>query len=235
MIFLTFKFLFIFIVSTSAIEYKRKTLNVWYEDVNKSMSEIRNGHQFFQFKRHINHECIETNINFNKHRNKELNFAEAMILIYGSGLKCLGSVMSDKAKYAMMKALINLYKREIKKDEHECFKFKLTEISPNYSHASVNRNIKFNTTVCEEIVDMVGFENYIDELERTYGNISALTGEKDGREKFKIYLLTFAVLAGEKTNKRNFAQNDLKIKLDFFLNKAFKTILENIEYNYYNF
>ncbi|KAL7012378.1 hypothetical protein ACKWTF_014811 [Chironomus riparius] len=218
----------IFLMSASAIEYNNKTLYDWYEEVKGKVSKIRNGHKFYQFTRNLNYDCIKNKINFKRSQKIELNFAEAMILIYGARFKCMSSVMSDKAKYEMIDVLINFYNRGTKKNEFECFKMELKAINPLYSTSLTRQNMKTNGTACELIVDMTGFDRHIDEIERTYGKLSTLMRDENGRKHFKIILLTF-IVAGENRSSKNLQRFNLKVKLDLALNEAYKGILKNLE------
>jgi len=230
---LIFVLVFLVIVGISAVEYKKQTLNEWYQQVNNEIINKRKvwNHPFKIYFEGYSHWSIKQFMEFEKNKNKELNFAEAMILIYGSGLKHFSEFKRNNAWNAMIDALVDFYKPKIHKNELNCFKLELNKLDPDSSLLKGFDESRMNNfvAVCESIVDMNGLESHITNVEEAYGDLATLTGGAIDRNKFKKILLTLILLGGETIPKMYKGTNLLIQELKAALDTAFDATLSNLE------
>ena len=189
-----------FIVLTSAIREENQTLEKWYNEVKISYQNLSSENPFFEDISQIrsSSSCMNTNMDWWINKGKKLNFAEAMILIYGSGLNCV----SDKLQTIknMIGMFVDFYKIIIPNEHIECFKMELQNLIPtsfllnNYNNSTNKHSIE----VCNKIVDVDGFKNHIENIEEKFGNILKLTCNKFGNKGIKIILHTIVVLSDDK-------------------------------------
>lgn len=179
-----------------AINKLNQTLEKWYNDVKL---QYQNFDEQSEFSYGLNtSQCIENILRISENQNLYLNFAEAMILIYGSGLECMYSKESTFRQ--MTESLINSYK---KIDHLYCFKLEMHKIYPNSNLLKKFDASKFEDQfeICNEIIDNNGFEENLKNIEASFGNISNLTCNAINRDDFKKILLKIILIAN--TSKKN--------------------------------
>jgi len=213
----------IFLATTLAIDERKRTLGDWYEEIDKNIDAKRVkmdwNDPMKKFTQSYNKYDIKQYMKYNDHKNKLVNFAEAMILIYGSILKHFDGPKQNEAWSSMVDLLIEFYNKPEYLKHLDCFRKELNEIDPNSPQVDENLDV----TKCETIVDMAGLDNHITEVEKAYGNLRSLTGGKMDRTKYKKILLTFVILAGKSSTDRI---NDTRLligNLKSYLNEAFSS------------
>lgn len=225
-------FFLIFVMSTLAIDYNRKTVGEWYREVEGKIAEQREklpwDHSLKPFTRGYSANNIKLNMKFNENENKKLNFAEAMILIYGSIEKHFSEEKRNNAWNANINSLIEFYKSSINENDIDCFKMELKKIDPNSPQVE-DFNINSDNSLCEATVDMNGLDIHINEVEKAYGPLTTLTGGKIDRNKFKKILLTFVVLSGEIPQKRLDGISLMIVDLKYYLNAAINSVLNQLD------
>lgn len=225
-------FVLIFVMSTLAIDYNRKTLGEWYREVDGKIQNQREklpwDHSLKPFTREHSVHNIKLNMKFNENENKVVNFAEAMILIYGSIQKHFSEKKRNSAWNLMVDSLIEFYKSSVNENDIDCFKMELKKIDPNSPQVEeFNKN--FDNSICEATVDMNGLDIHINEVEKAYGPLTTLTGGKIDRKKFKKILLTFVVLGVESPQKRLDGKSLMIVDLKYYLNAAINSVLNELD------
>ncbi|CAG9810862.1 unnamed protein product [Chironomus riparius] len=210
----------LFVITTSSIAAETKTLEQWYQDVTDKMKTIKWGHPLFQYSRGFNHWNIKQKINFAQNKNKNLNFTQAMILIYRSGLDDLDISRRNNFWTFLIENLIEFNKRTIDVNYLECFRKELKKINPE--SPLVAGFDAFRMTMrsedCDKIVESRGFDDYVNNFENTYGNLIEITDGALSKDKFKRFLITFVVLADETDLNRS--------REIIYLIEEFKNILD---------
>ncbi|KAL7012380.1 hypothetical protein ACKWTF_014813 [Chironomus riparius] len=222
--------LLLVVVAAVAIDNKNKYLRDWYMETLKAVQAIKGDSRFYQFTKKLNLSCITRNMNFNTNKDKNINFADAMILIYGSGLKCLDEDKRNKVWELMIDSLIEKYNSTFREDQVQCFKKELKrfEPQPQYVTDFDESSMTLSLEECEKIVDMDGLDYHIKQIEAAYGSISVITKGRLDADNLRRIMLTFVVLGNEneeiKTNGRDALILDLKDSLD----GAFGVVLYNL-------
>jgi len=217
------------IALTSAIREDKQTLEKWFNEVNINYQNLSSESLFFEDINQIrsSRSCMSINMDWWENKGKKLNFAEAMILIYGSGLNCV----SDKLQTIknMIGMFVDFYKIMIPNEHIECFKMELQNLIPtsfllsNYNN-STNKN---SIEDCSKIVDTDGITNHIEKIEEKYGQIIKLTCDKYGNKGIKVILHTIVVLSNDKIEDAARSRGIKKISTN--INDNLDTILNCIK------
>lgn len=224
-----FGFIAVFlVVTTLAIDNRTRTLSEWFNDV---LNFIKNKRLTLHYKDPIKKFTEEHSkykikliMKFSKNEDKPLNFAEAMILIYGSILRHFDHHKQQEAWNVMVDLLINYYDKDDFRKNLDCYKTELNKIATDASHVDDS----FYDSRCEETVDMEGLDKHFSAVESAYGNLTTMTGGIIDRRKFKKTLLTFVVLAGQNHEERFNDKNLLIINLKSYFNGAFENVLSTL-------
>jgi len=216
--------LFLMLIGTTvAINYENKSLRDWYMETLNNMRKIKSDNKFYTFTNKLNLRCMTHQMDYTINREKLLNFAEAMILLYGSGLKCMDEVKHNSAWELMIDSSIEFIVNKINENNMQCFKMALKRLDPDskYVNNFDERTMTMNISECEQIVDMDGLNNRISKTEKAYGSFSSLTREALDRHKFKKILLTLVVLGDKGYEMRSKGRDELIKELKLVLNAAF--------------
>jgi len=217
--------LLVVVATVAKINSDKKSLSGWYMDTLKTMNAIKSDNKFYTFTSKLNLRCITQQLDFSINREKQLNFAEAMILLYGSGLKCMDELKRKNAWKMMIDNLIDTYVFE---DDIQCFKMELKRLDPDSQFVSNfdESLMTISNEDCEQIVDMDGLEIHLDNVEKEYGLISDISQTTFDREDFKKVLLTMIVLGKEDDKTKSTpGRNELIAKLQYSLDTAVTYVL----------
>ena len=80
----------------------------------------------------------------------------------------------------MIESLIEFYRESIEKDDIDCFRMELKVVDPYSRYVSGIKKKKLNKlrSKCMDVVNISGIDTHIMEIEKTYGDLSTLTGKK---------------------------------------------------------
>lgn len=154
-----------------------------------------------------------------------------MILIYGSGLSDIEVSKQNNIWTLMVNNLIDFYKNTTEGSYLECFRNELKKInqdSPLVASFDEHRMI-ISIDICEQIVDMNGFETHIFNVESTYGKLTDLTGGAVDSNKLKHFLLTLVILGHETDLNRNRETIALIEELKNILEASFTHAMKKLE------
>jgi len=201
--------------ATSAINDTILTLDEWYKAVQAKHPKVAQGEPFFNQLNEINNNkwCINDAIKIYNNKQKVLNFAEAMILIYGAGMNCFSENSKDQTWKRLIKSLVNHYSENMIGDK-KCFMLELEKFQPR-SPVLLNFNSEgMDAAACEEIVDNSGFSAHIRDMESKFGSLNELTCGAVSEESLKKFLLTVVVLSSKKVQDYTNLVNEAKQMLD---------------------
>ena len=181
--------IFTFIYLTSAINIKRQTLTQWYYEVIGNAST-----PFNNFKFNINEACITSMIqSLSQFPERNVNFIEAIIVIYGAGIGCTYPNICFVYKN-LLTDFIKFYQESTKIQDTECFKRELWRtVYPGSYYPS---HITLYGLSCASVIDDVGFRQHIQHMEMEYGSFQDLTCGAFSSDDFRLFLLNIIALAG---------------------------------------
>jgi len=217
-------------MSASAIDERKNTLNNWYNEVKGKIIETPQNSSFYQYTSQLNYECIEKEIKLSEIGEQELNFAEAMFLLYGSGIKCLDLNKQNDVWVLMVDSLINFYSETVNINKQDCFKMELKNIDPYSSilYGFDEHNMAIDRETCKTLVDINGLDSHITDVENAYGNLSTLTNGIIHRNDMKKYLLLFVVLGGGDHSHKDYVKTLLMNEAQYKLNSVFNIVFYNV-------
>jgi hypothetical protein len=226
--------IFTIFTSALAININRKTLNKWYEEIEGKVQKISSESQFSQITSKINFTCIKTTkLNLPQNGEKELNFAEGMIAVYGAGFECFDENELKIIWRSLLDLLINSYKQTVKPEEIKCFKIELKKFDPNSLLASdINSNVMSRyDDFCKDVVDNDGLDKHLQNLEDRFRSLSDLTCKKVNFVEFKKTFIMLIILSHEtapydrlKSLLANFFQDKMKLAYNCVIERIGKQI-----------
>lgn len=172
-------------------------LDDWYKALQAKHPKVAKGEPFFNELKEINSKkwCIENSIQIFNHGKKILNFAEAMILIYGAGMSCFEN--KDSAWKRLTRLLVKNYE-ENNSDNMDCFRVELDKFQPRSPMLLDFNPEEIDAGGCEEIVDNTGFSAHIIDIEAQFGSLNDLTCGSVSEASLKKFLLSIVVLSSKK-------------------------------------
>lgn len=198
-----FALILLFFVALNETDDDIKFLRDWYMNNLGIIQKLSPDNVFYQHTRNLNLRCITKSIEYNKNQETILNFTESVILIYGSGLKCLDSTKQDKVWKLLADKLVEYFFYDITSKDLTCFKLELKKLDPSSEYVLYfdDHLMTINTEKCEEIVDMMGVDLQLSVAESTFGELSTLTQGALDSDKFRNILLSLAVLRDDSNGK----------------------------------
>lgn len=205
----------LYFLAANANGDENKPLRDWYREGLNKINTMKPDDEFYQYTRNLNLRCISHSIGYNSYPEKELNFTDSTILIYGSGLKCFDEAKQQRVWKLLSDKLIDYFFSELDSNDLTCYKMELKRQDPNSKYVSNfnEQSMTINTEDCEETVDMFGVDLLLNIAESVFGDLSKLTRGVLDNDKFKRILLALVVLKDD-FNGGHELINELKYALD---------------------
>lgn len=185
-----------FISGAVAINNETHTIEWWWNEVNSKFENVTNNHPLISELRefHSKKWCVTNKVVTWGSKKKIVNFAEAMVLIYGSLMTCQ-QPFSAQSFGTLVRHFINSYKESIAENDIECFKIELKKINPRF-YMLTHFVEPADSQRCEAVVDMGGFNDHLQNIEAIFGNLAEFSCNVLNADYLKELLLTVVVLSG---------------------------------------
>lgn len=178
------------------INKKTQTMESWWNEVTSMHDRVDSRHPLINQIKEFNSKkwCVTTKVVDWNNKNKVANFAEAMVLIYGSVVTCY-EPLTDNSFNTVVKYISDNYNAHIPSSDIDCFKVELQKFRP-YLNDVKGFKTPPNSQMCENVLDMEGFNKNLQNVESAFGSIADFSCNVFSAEKVKELLMRVAILSG---------------------------------------